>query len=126
MDHKKLALIHIIKRELNLSDETYREILQQAAGVKSAKDLDAAKFRKLMNHFVRSPYYRLNARGLTLRQKMLIQSLARDLGWDTRHLNNFILKYYHQPGSRSLSRGEAMKLIESLKQVRQRRRKGMK
>lgn len=117
MDKKKLALIHIIKRDLNLSDEAYRDILHRAAGVDSAKDLDDAGFRRLMNRFVRSRHYRVNARGMTLRQKMLIQSLARDLGWDAGHLNHFIGKYYHQPDLYHLSRREAAKLIESLKHV---------
>ena len=42
IDHKKLAVIHIVKRELGLSDEEYRNILHTAAGVQSAKDLDEA------------------------------------------------------------------------------------
>jgi len=46
MDRKKLAIVHIVKKELNLSDEEYRSILQQAAGVSSARDLDDEKFRK--------------------------------------------------------------------------------
>ncbi len=121
MDKKKLALIHIIKRELNLSDETYRDILRRAAGVDSAKDLDDAGFRRLMSRFVRSPHYRVNARGMTLRQKMLIQSLARGLGWDTGHLDHFINKYYHQSELCRLSRGEAARLIESLKHISGRR-----
>jgi len=36
----ELAKIHIAKKDLNLSDEIYRDILYQAAGVASAADLD--------------------------------------------------------------------------------------
>lgn len=120
MDQKKLALIHIIKKELNLGDQEYRRILQQAAGVTSAKELDDAKFRKLMNYFVRSRYYRVNAYGLTLRQKLFIEFMARDLGWDEKHLNNFIKKYYHRPSVDRLNKAEAAKAIESLKSIQTR------
>lgn len=119
MDKKKLALIHIIKKELNLSDEEYRNILQEAAGVRSAKDLDEEKFRKLMNFFVRSPYYQVNKFGLTMRQKLYIKYLAQGLGWEPRHLDNFIHKYYREPNIDKLSKKEAIKVIESLKNIRE-------
>ena len=118
MDKKKLAVIHIVKKELGLSDEEYRHILNEAAGANSAKDLDEAKFRRLMNYFVRSRHYQLNRSGLTIRQKLYIQSLAENLGWTDAHLNNFIHKYYHRPFADQLSRKEAIKVIEALKHIK--------
>ena len=85
MDTKKLAVIHIVKKELNLSEKEYRDILRNAAGVESAKDLDEKKFRKLMNAFMRSTHYRLQSNGITLRQKYFIRNLYQDLGWDRKH-----------------------------------------
>ena len=90
MDKKKLALIHIIKKELNLSDSEYRDILEEAAGVKSAKDLDEVSFKKLMNYFVRSKYYQVNRFGLTMRQKMYVKYLIQKLGWEEPHIKNFL------------------------------------
>lgn len=119
MDKKKLALIHIVKKELGLSDTEYRSILREAAGVSSAKELDEGKFRALMNYFVRSKHYRLNAHGLTLKQKLFIKYLARQLHWDEIHLDNFVHKYYGRTGLDALTRKEAIKLIESLKNIRQ-------
>jgi len=119
MDKKKLALIHIVKKELGLSDAEYRAILQKAAGVRSAKELDEEKFRVLMNYFVRSSHYRLNAQGLTIRQKLFIKYLARQLHWDQFHLDNFIHKYYGKTDIDTLTRKEAIKVIESLKHIRQ-------
>lgn len=116
---KKLASIHIVKKELNLSDDEYRGILFREAGVESAKDLDEAKFRRLMKYFVRSRYYKLNPSGLTLRQKLFIQYLAGQLGWDKQHLENFIRKYYHEYTIDKLSKQEASRAIESLKNVLQ-------
>lgn len=117
MDRKKLALIHIIKKELNLSDAEYRNILKLAAGVESAKDLDEDKFKKLMNYFVRSKYYQVNQFGLTMRQKMYIKYLCGQMSWEEKHLNNFLGKYYHKSQLDSLTRKEAIKAIESLKHI---------
>lgn len=119
MDRKKLALIHIIKKELNLNDAEYRNILWQAAGVSSAKDLDEEKFKKLMKYFVRSGYYRLNPEGLTIKQKLYVKYLSQQLGWTEEHLDNFIHKYYHRPRIDELTRKEAIKAIESLKNIKQ-------
>ncbi|TAM42089.1 DUF1018 domain-containing protein [bacterium] len=119
MDKKKLALIHIVKKELGLSDSEYRGLLQKAAGVRSAKELDNEKFKVLMNYFVRSPHYRLNAQGLTIRQKLFIKYLAQQLHWDQLHLDNFVHKYYGKTDIDTLTRKEAVKVIESLKHIRQ-------
>jgi hypothetical protein len=119
MDRNKLAVIHIVKKELNLSDAEYRGILQQVAGVSSAKELDDEKFRKLMNYFVRSPYYQVNPFGLTIRQKLYIKYLAKEIDWEEEHLNNFIHKYYHKTNLDKLTRKEAIKVIESLKAIKQ-------
>jgi len=117
MDQKKIALVHIVKKELKISDEDYRCILERIAGVRSSKDLDEAKFRKLMVFFVRSRYYRVNPFGMTLRQILFIKSLAKKLRWNTFHLNNFVRKYYHESTVESLTRKEASNLIESLKAI---------
>jgi len=117
LDRKKLALIHIVKKELGLSEEEYRRVLKDHAGVETAKDLDEASFRILMNFFVRSSYYQVNRFGLTMKQKLYIKYLERDLGWGQGHLDNFIRKYYHKQAVDNLTRTEARKLIESLKAV---------
>ncbi len=119
LDRKKIALIHIVKKELGISDEDYRCILRRIAGVESSKDLDEEKFRKLMYFFVRSEHYRVNAFGMTLKQKLFIKALARQLAWDADHLRNFVRKYYQRDGVDFLTRKEASHLIESLKAIRE-------
>ena len=118
MDRKKLAIVHIVKKELNLSDKEYRDILQQATGMSSARDLDEEKFKKLIKFFVRSGYYRLNPQGLTIKQKLYIKFLYKHLGWTKEHLSNFIHKYYHKSSIDKLTRKEAIKAIESLKNIK--------
>jgi len=117
MDRKKLVLIHIIKKELNLSDEEYRAALQKIAGVNTSKDLTEEKFRKLMNYFVRSKHYRINRYGMTIRQKLFIQSLVKKSGWSEDHFENFLHKYYHVQYLQNLTKEQASHLIESLKHI---------
>jgi hypothetical protein len=117
LDAKKLAAIHIVKRELGLSDEDYRDRLEALTGVRSAKSLDEGGFRKLMNHFARSEHYRINQDGLTFRQMMYIKGLQDQLGWEERHLVNFLKKYHKRSDVLTLTKKEAIRVIESLKNV---------
>lgn len=39
---RDLALIHLAKQQLGLDDDTYRALLENVAGVRSARELDAA------------------------------------------------------------------------------------
>ena len=117
IDHKKLAVIHIVKRELGLDDDVYRTILQREAGVRSAKDLDEKGFRHLMRYFAGSKHYRINQYGLTFRQKLFIKHLVDDLGWNIQHFKNFLNKYYKKTELDRLTKKEANKVIESLKNI---------
>ncbi|HER62356.1 MAG TPA: DUF1018 domain-containing protein [Desulfobacteraceae bacterium] len=117
LDHKKLAVIHITKKELGLEDREYRNTLEKVTGVRSSRDLDEAGFRKLMRYFARSKHYRINADGMTFRQKLYIRHLVEDLGWDDQHFINFLKKYYHTDAVEKLSKSAASKLIESLKKI---------
>jgi protease I len=117
LDRKKLALIHIVKQELNLSDQEYRDILHQVTGVRSAKELDEPGFNRLLRYFTRSKQYQINQYGLTFRQKYFIKHLLADLHWDDQHLLNFLKKYYKKTGLDDLTKKEASNVIESLKNI---------
>jgi len=117
LDHKKLAVIHITVKELGLSEQEYRDTLEKVAGVRSSRELDEVGFRKLMRFFARSRHYRINAQGLTFRQKLYVRHLVEDLGWKEFHFANFLKKYYHTDAVEKLGRFEASKLIESLKHI---------
>ena len=117
IDNKKLAVIHIVKKELGLTDDEYRHILERETGVRSAKDLDAQGFRRLMHYFTRSRHYRDRRDGITFRQKLYIRNLVRDLGWDGRHFANWLKKYHKKDGLERLSKREASKVIVGLKKI---------
>ena len=119
ISRKKIAFIHIVKKELNLSESEYRDILKEVAGVKSARYLSEKKFRRLINYLVRSGSYYVKPAGLTIKQKLFLRLLANNMGWNDIHLNNFVHKYYHKSNINELTRKEAMKAIESLKHVRE-------
>ena len=117
LDHKKLAVIHIVKKELKVSDKEYRDTMEKVAGVRSARDLDEAGFQKLMRYFARSGHYRASLEGITFRQRMYIKHLGEDLAWDAAHFANFLKKYYKTANTGLLSKKEAGKVIESLKHI---------
>ena len=117
MDKKKLAVIHIVKRELSLSDDEYRDILERVAGVRSAKDLTDDQFHKLMRYFVRTRHYRVTGKGITLRQKYYIRQLKERLQWDDSHFQNYIHKYFHSRDLNSYTKHDASNLIVALKAV---------
>lgn len=117
LDHKKLAVIHIVKKELKISEEDYRDTLEKISGVRSAKDLDNSGFQRLMRYFAKSGHYRANREGITFRQRMYIKHLLQDLAWDATHYTNFLKKYYKISETEALSKKEAGKVIESLKHI---------
>jgi len=117
LDRKKLAVIHIVKKELGLSDEEYRDLLERETGVRSARDLDEEGFRRLMRFFTRSRHYRDSRDAITFRQKLYIRHLVAELGWDERHFQNFLNKYYHKKRPEQLSKKEASKVIVALKKI---------
>jgi hypothetical protein len=46
---QKVKLIHVARRELELTEEAYRQILSHHAGVRSAKDLDDNGFKRVID-----------------------------------------------------------------------------
>ena len=117
MDKKKLAVIHIVKRELSLSDDEYRNTLERIAGVRSAKDLTDDQFHKLMRYFVRTRHYRVANKGITLRQKYYLRQLKERLQWDDSHFQNYIHKYFHNRELNTYTKHDASNLIVALKKI---------
>ncbi len=117
MDKKKLAVIHIVKRELSLSDDEYRNTLERVAGVRSAKDLTDDQFHKLMRYFVRTRHYRVASKGITLRQKYYLRQLKERLQWDDSHFRNYIHKYFHNRDLSAYTKHDASNLIVALKSI---------
>ena len=114
---KQLALIHILKRDLKLSDRSYRTLLMRTANVRSAANLDTLGFRRVINHMHQMRRNQRGPDGITDRQCAFVHALAGRLAWDAAHLRHFLLKHYGKNNLGRLSRREGIKAIESLKNV---------
>jgi hypothetical protein len=117
IDNKKNAVIHAVKKECKLSDEEYRNILKESAGVTSSKELDDAGFKKVMNYFMRTLYFKKEKNGITLKQKMFIEGLKSDLKWDNDHFKNYLNKYYHIEKIENIDKITASHIIISMKNI---------
>lgn len=53
LSKQKTSLIHVAKRKLHLSDDTYRDILMKVSGVTSSSDLDDRGFTALMDYMAK-------------------------------------------------------------------------
>lgn len=49
---RKIALIHVAKRQLGMADDAYRALLRSAAGAESSVALSASGFQAVMRRFV--------------------------------------------------------------------------
>ena len=137
LSHKQIALIHIAKQELGLSEEYYRKLLGEL-GVKSSKELDQAGFQRLMNKFELLGFRRQTTKakkrgddvpGMASEgQKAKIWKLwflwmggDEDLAEARRQLRNFLFKRFGVSDVRWLTREKAWDVIEALKAMVARR-----
>jgi Protein of unknown function (DUF1018) len=51
VDRRRIALVHVAKSRLAMSEEAYRAMLMATAGVRSSKDLTETGFRAVMRRF---------------------------------------------------------------------------
>lgn len=51
LDRRQLALLHVAKARLGLTDDEYRSVLLDAGGVRSSKDLALAGFNRVLARF---------------------------------------------------------------------------
>jgi hypothetical protein len=121
MDRRKLARVHILKKELGLADSEYRDLLRRVGGVDTSKDLDAFGYQNVIQRMEAERRRREEANRLTEKQLRYIHRLERQLGWGDEHLENFLSRYYHKRTDQ-LTRTEGSHAIESLKHVLKHRR----
>ena len=85
---KQLALLHVARRDLALTDDDWRGILRQTAGVASSRDLDAGGVDAVLHH--------LEALGF----EPQLAPRGKDYGWRTGMASpkqvSFIRALWHQ------------------------------
>lgn len=139
---QKIALLHVGKKELGWSEEVYREALRFHGGVRSAKDLDEAGFKRVVDHmkalgfWIKRSWEQTRPRDAgdlpTPDQLKVIEHLWADLAQylDGARNVNFRRGFYEKrlriPALGPQTRAQANAAIEALKQrVRQEGKKAI-
>lgn len=132
ISRKQLALIHVAKSKLGLTDAMYRSALVEIAGATSSTELDVSGFEALMGFFEYLGFKPLSARGqdygsrpgmASFAQIELIRALWRE---HTRgqageeQLNKWLLRCWKISSLRFLRKDTAPKVITALKAMKAR------
>ena len=123
----QIALVHVAKSKLGLSEDEYREILKAHGNVESSVDLDPFGLEKIMRLFKDLGFVRKKTPrrpDLTILasegQRKVVYHLMEDLGWIPSRLSGFIRKMTGKNSPEELNKFEAPKVIEGLKAMRDR------
>jgi len=122
---KLLALIHACKKKACLSEADYRAVLREVAGVESAADCDAARLKKLADHFKSfgratppknqgDNYYHIIEGIPHWRQKRHIAAMWIELGYKARDLDHRAKKQFGQDDFTRLSGADLQTLGRDL------------
>jgi len=126
----QLARIHIAKTQLGLDDETYRAMLFSVARVTSAKDLDDAGRRAVLDHLrargfqdrgARGRARPHNAQGSPLLQK--IGALLTDAGRGWEYADALAQRMFHVDRVAFCDYDQQRKLVAALSIDQRRRRR---
>lgn len=122
------SLLHVAKAKLNMSDDTYRQVLVRIAGVTTSCDLDRAGFEAVMGFFEycgfqpienAAPRYGSRPGMASFAQIELIRELwreiRRDRVCDDEALAGWLRKYQKVDSLRFLTLDGARKAIVALK-----------
>jgi len=131
ISRRQIALVHVARAQLGMSDESYRDVLRLHAGVDSATDLDAVGFEIVMARFHQlgftSSWHARNLgdrRGMaTAKQVALIRSLWREFsgGDDERALGRWLERSFGVSALRFLDAPSTSKAITALKAMARRK-----
>ena len=129
---KKIALLHVAKKQLGLDDDTYRDILRRWGGAESSRSLDPIGFEKVMIRMeglgFRSTWTKRtfgDREGMaSAAQVDFIRRLWEEYHPDDAreaHLNAWLHRFHHVSALRFVSAGKAAKIIPALKAMVARR-----
>lgn len=122
---EKSRLLHLARRQLDLDEATYRDLLERVAGVRSSRDLDREGFDVVMAELARlgfrstSPIAPLPSRpgmatpGQTSKIRALWLDVTDGTGTD-RGLGHWLEKQFQVSDLRFLDRATAPKVITGL------------
>jgi len=117
LNNKQLALIHVAKTKLGITEDQYRSCLVQIAGVESSKDLDRGGFEA-----PRGAVYGDRPGFASSAQVQLIRELWFEYtgGGQDDTLNKWLLRTFKVSSLRFLKMDQARKAITALKAMKAR------
>jgi len=127
INKRQIALLHVAKRDLGLTDDDYRAILARYGNCESSADLDAFGFEHVMRYFTalgfRSTWtkrtYGNRPSMASPSQVDLMRSLWKQFSGkdDTQdaQLNDWLNRFHHVSALRFVDTGKATKVISALK-----------
>lgn len=128
LTRKQTALIHLAKKQLGLSDERYRFILKEMAGVETSKDLDQTGFELVMKAMMAlgfrsaftKTFYSHRPGMATPAQVSLIRALWREYAsrdGSESALNKWLERIFKVSALRFATEGQAEKAIRALRKM---------
>lgn len=133
LSKKKLAVIHVARKQLGLPEDQYRAILLGAGGVDSAAELDELAFERVMAAMNRLGFrstwtrrtFGANRSGMaTPRQVQLIRGLWAEFHGpdpDDVALNRWLAKYHKVAALRFVDCNKAGAVLTALKAMASRK-----
>jgi len=119
LSRNKIAIIHVAKLEIGLSDGEYRDILNNNFKVESSTKLSNFQFEKLMIIFKKLGFRQIDK--ITIKQRYRIEEYTKKLKWDEARLKGFIKRQIGiEKNVEKLRKEEASKLITGLKKLERR------
>jgi phage gp16-like protein len=126
---REIALIHVAKAKIGLTDDEYRDLLQSTCGVESSKELTSSQFDDLMKRFrqmgfqlkIKQPPTAANPDPKALPTPAHLQKIKElflQLGWNNERQLGFVKRQIKRPWPQT--RHEANQVIEGLKAILER------
>jgi len=131
MNRNQLAVIHIAKKEVGMSDDEYRDLLG-SVGVESSKDLNTKTFAVVMGHFEKSGF---KTKSKTRKRKInnlpegkkalmsKLEAIILDMGLDWPYVDGMAKRSFKIEKVQWLEPPELMKLVQMMIKHQKRQQK---
>lgn len=132
LNRKQIALLHVAKARLSMSDHSYTSALVELAGVTSSTELDQDGFTLVMGFFewrgfapeqAKGPSYGERPGMASFAQLELIRTLWREFTrgkGDEASLSKWLERTFKVSSLRFLTKGDGQKAITALKAMKAR------
>lgn len=132
LSNKQIVLLHVLKKQNDLQDNEYRDLLEQSAGVSSADELDNQGFNQVLafmealgyevNRPEPSPQFGSRPGMATPKQIDFIYGLSRKVfgGNNESAFHHWLEHMFRVSHPRFLDQATASKAIEGLKAMQKR------